>query len=197
MTKRRAKNSIYLVFLGILAVVLVAILLSVTPAGGWLYGAMRGAALLGYLAIFVAVLSSLYMRELVRFFGRSFVATHHIVAVTGLVFITLHPLAVAVAYQTWRVVLPRLGSWQSFLEWAGPPAWDLLVIASLAALWRRKISAWRTIHFLTYLAFILGTIHGVLIGTDLQSGIARWVAILMALAVTGTFVKKRLAARGN
>lgn len=197
MSKRRAQNTGYLAAIGLVALALVALLLVATPAGGWSYGVIRVAALLGYLAIFASILSSLFMRELVRFFGRSFVDIHHLFSVSGLVLITLHPLAVAVAYQTWRVVLPRLGSWQSFLEWAGPPAWDLLVIASLAALWRRKLKAnWRMIHYLTYLAFALGTVHGLMIGTDLQGGVARWVVLLMALGMLYVLIKKRFVRSG-
>ena len=38
---------------------------------------------LGYLMIFFASLSSIYLRELVRWLGRPFIQTHHIISVTG------------------------------------------------------------------------------------------------------------------
>jgi sulfoxide reductase heme-binding subunit YedZ len=89
---------------------------------------------------------------------------------------------------------------RGFLTWGGPPAWDLLVIASAAALLRASLKkSWRTIHYLTYLAFLIGTTHALLIGTDTQLWPVRIVAILMALAVVYAFVRKRLrpARRGR
>jgi sulfoxide reductase heme-binding subunit YedZ len=196
---RRARNTHYFYYLGIAGLILVAILLLITPPGSVLYAVVRGAALLGYVAVFLASMSSLYLRELVKFFGRSFVQVHHRLSVTGLLLITLHPLSVAASFGTLNVIWPRFGSLRAFLEWGGPPAWDLLIIASAAALWRTAIKkSWRTLHYLNYLAFLLGTIHALLIGTDTQFWPVRIVAILMALAVVYAFVRKRLQpARGG
>ena len=108
---------------------LVALGSTVTPLAWFI----RTCAVLGYLCVFVAALSSIYMRELVRWFGRSFVKTHHVVTVTGLVLLTLHPLAVAWNFGSPSVLIPQGGSWMDFFRWGGRWAWYLIGIASLVA----------------------------------------------------------------
>ena len=71
-----------------------------------------------------------------------------------------------------------------------------MAIASLAAVLRSALGRnWRTVHFLNYLAFLLATVHGVMIGTDFQSSVVKAISILMAVAVIGIFVLKRLGKR--
>jgi hypothetical protein len=56
---------------------------------------VRDLALLGYIAVFFAIVSSYYKRQVMKIFGRSFVDAHHILSVTGAVLLTLHPIGVA------------------------------------------------------------------------------------------------------
>ena len=93
----------------------VALQANITP----LYWAIRTCALLGYLGVFLSVVSSAYLRPLVRYFGRPFVQTHHALSVTSLVLITLHPLAVALSFGSLNVFVPILNSWIEFLRWGG------------------------------------------------------------------------------
>ena len=92
MTRKRTRRIWYLVLLGFVALTLVSGLIALQPYGTPLDRLVRGTAALGYLAIFLAIISSAYMRQLVRFFGRPFIQLHHILSVTGLVMVTLHPL---------------------------------------------------------------------------------------------------------
>jgi hypothetical protein len=196
MAPRKARNTGYLVLVGCVALALVAGAIALQPYGSPLFWFIRGAAMLGYLAVFLAIVSSAYMRTLVRFFGRSFVQVHHILSVTGLILITLHPLGVAWADGTLRVFVPRFDSWSVFLQLGGRPAWYLFAIATLAAVIRITLGRnWRMIHFLNYVAFLLATIHGILIGTDFQSTIVRAMSILLAVVVVGVFVQKRIGKR--
>ena len=196
MAPLRARNTGYLVLVGCVALALVGSLVSMQPYGTPLNWFTRGAALLGYLAIFLSIISSSTMRQLVRFFGRPFVRVHHILSVTGLILITLHPLGVAWSSASLRVFLPRFGSWLAFLQWGGPPAWYLIHIGSLAAVRRQSISRnWRTVHLLNYAAFLLGTIHATLIGTDFQSTVAKAVAVALAIVVVALFIQKRFRGR--
>jgi hypothetical protein len=195
MAPLKARNTGYLVLVGCVALALVSGLVSLQPYGTPLNWFTRGAALLGYLAIFLSIISSNYMRQLVRFFGRPFVRVHHILSVTGLILITLHPLGVAWSSASLRVFLPRFGSWLAFLQWGGPPAWYLIHIGSLAAVRRRSIRNWRTVHLLNYVAFLLGTIHAILIGTDFQSTVAKAVAVALAVVIVAIFIQKRFRGR--
>lgn len=121
MTRKRTRRIWYLILVGFAAVTLISGLIALQPYGTPLNRLVRGAAALGYLAIFLAIISSNYMRQLVRFFGRPFVQIHHILSVTGLVMVTLHPLGTAWSNASLRVWLPRLDSWLAFLEWGGLP----------------------------------------------------------------------------
>jgi DMSO/TMAO reductase YedYZ heme-binding membrane subunit len=169
MTRKGTRRIWYLILGGFAAVTLISGLIALQPYGTPLNRLVRGAAALGYLAVFLAIISSNYMRQLVRFFGRPFVQIHHILAVTGLVMLTLHPLGAAWSNASLRVWLPRLDSWLAFLEWGGPPA---------------------ALHLLNYVAFLLGTVHAIMIGTDFQRSIVRAVPVALALAVLATSIQK-------
>ena len=196
MTRKRARNTGYLVLIGLVALILVGGLMSVQPYGSPLNRLIRGMALVGYLAICLAIISSATMRRLVRFFGRPFVQVHHVLSVAGLILITLHPLGVAWSSGSARVLLPRFGSWLAFLQWGGPPAWYLIAAASLTAASRKAIGHnWRAIHTLTYVAFLLGTIHAAMIGTDFQNTVAKAVLVVLAFAVVAAFVQRRYQRR--
>jgi len=192
MTRRRPRKTGYFALTGLLALVLVSGLISLQPYGSPLNWITRGAALLGYLAIFLAIVSSAYMRQLVRFFGRPFVQVHHMLSVTGLILITLHPLSAAWSSTSLRVLLPRFDSWRVFLQLGGRPAWYLIAAAALTAALRSVIGRrWRAIHLLNYVAFLLGTVHAILIGTDFQQPVIKAVAITMAIVVIATLIQKR------
>lgn len=157
-----------------------------------IYSLARVAALLGYQLVFLSVLSSALVRPLVKTFGRPFVGLHHILAISGLVCLTAHAALVNIAWG--ESLSAESGSLVEFLHWAGEPALGLFVLAALAAVFRKQLKrAWPIVHALTYVAFLLGTIHATTapFTTDLQSTGVRVVAWLMALVVMGVFVARR------
>lgn len=183
MSKRPQRNGI-LVLIGIAAVGLVAGAMALNGYGSFLYALIRACGLLGYLAVFLSCLSSAFLRELTRFFGRPFVRVHHIFAVAGLVLLILHALGVAWDEASLAVFLPRFDSLRVFLALGGRPALWLLGIGSLAAVLRGSLrGSWRLIHRLNYIAFLLATAHGLLIGSDLGHVVARVVVIAMAVSL--------------
>ena len=103
---KKSGKTWYLVLMGIVALILVSGLMSLRPHGTPLNWLIRGAALMGYLAIFISAVSSAYMRQVIRFFGRPFIKVHHILTVMGLVLVTLHPLGAAINAGSPRVFLP-------------------------------------------------------------------------------------------
>ena len=105
---RKAKTWPFII-LGIVSLILVIILLLAVEPSTPLKFFLHTAALMGYLMIFFSSLSSIYLRELVRRLGRPFIQTHHIVAVTGLAMITLHPILAAIDAADPRVFVPN--SW--------------------------------------------------------------------------------------
>jgi len=190
---RKRRGLLYLILTGLVSLVVVGILIALQPIGGPLDWGVRAAAMLGYLAIFLAVVASAYMRQLFKLFGRPFIRVHHILSVTGLILVTLHPLGTAVRSSSLSVFVPDVSSINAFLSLGGRPAWYLIGLATLAAVLRTRIKQrWRTIHYLNYIAFLLATVHAVMIGTDFISPVMKGVAILMALAVVAIFVQKRI-----
>jgi sulfoxide reductase heme-binding subunit YedZ len=189
---KRARKTWYLVLVGIVTLILVSGLISLQPYGSPLNWLIRGTALMGYLAIFLSIVSSAYVRQVYRVFGRPFIKVHHILSVTGLTLVTLHPLGAAINAASPSVFLPRFDSWTVFLELGGRPAWYLIAAASLAAVLRRAIGRnWRAIHFLNYAAFLLGTVHAIMIGTDFQHTIVKAVSVALALVVVVIFIQRR------
>ena len=193
---KRAKRTWLLYTIGIAALVLVggAIVARQLIAGQviWISWAYRTCALLGYLCVFVASGSALYLRELVRLFGRPFIKTHHVVTVTGLILLALHGLMVSISLG-FGVLIPKVSSWLLFFTWGGPVALYLIGIASLVALLRTSSlrKQWRYLHWLNYLAFFLATTHAILLGSEFRSAAMKAIPIVLALALVAAFVLKR------
>lgn len=191
-TSKKSKNTWVLIICGVVALLLTGGIVALDSLVTPLDGVIRMGALLGYLAVFLAALSSNYMRELTRFFGRSFIKVHHIVSVTALVALTVHAIGVAWRAGSAAVFLPRFSSLQLFFSLGGRPAFWLLAITSLTALLRTAIGKnWKVIHWLNYLVFVLGTIHAQMIGPNFQHIGVRIVSGAMALVLIGVFVWKR------
>lgn len=196
MAKGKTGRLWYLGIIGVIVIVFVALLESRQPGSRFIDWMVRTAALLGYFCVFAAIVSSATMRQMIQIFGTSFIKVHHILSITGLVLITIHPLAVAWDALSLAVFIPRVDSWSSFFAYGGRVAWYLLGIGSLAAALRKPIGKnWRLLHTLNYIAFWLATVHGVLIGANVQDLAMRIVFGAMALVVLGVLVQKRLAAR--
>jgi sulfoxide reductase heme-binding subunit YedZ len=175
---------------------LVAVIVSTQPRPSPIYWLIRGAALIGYLTIFVSILSSVYLVQLVRFFGRPFIKVHHVSSITGLVAMLVHPITLAWASGSLGVFVPQFSSLRVFLTLAGRVVWPLVGIAALAAWLRKPLGKnWRAIHYLNYLAFWLVTAHAILIGSNFQSWIMRGLAIVLALITVAVLVQKRLPKR--
>jgi len=191
-SSRKPKNTWVLVAVGAFALLLAVIVVSLDRIATPIDGVIRVGALLGYQAVFLAALSSNYMRELTRYFGRSFPTLHHIASVGALAALIVHATGVALRAGSPAVFLPEFRSFQLFFSLGGRPALRLIAIASLAGLFRAAIGKnWRFIHWLNYIAFLLGTIHALLIGPNFTHIGVRIVSGAMAFALVAVFVNKR------
>jgi sulfoxide reductase heme-binding subunit YedZ len=194
---KRANRTWLLYVIGVAALIVIggAIAARQLVAGQIVLGSLvaRTCALLGYLCVFVAAVSALYMRELFRFFGRPFVKVHHAVTVSGLILLALHGL-MGVVNLGLNVLIPKVSSWRLFFAWGGPVALYLIGIASLAALFRTSSlrKQWRYLHWFNYLAFFLATTHAILLGSEFRSAAMKVIPIVLALALVAAFVFKRL-----
>jgi sulfoxide reductase heme-binding subunit YedZ len=186
----------YLGVIVLVAAIVVVLIQFLQPNAAPIDWVIRSAALMGYFCVFGAIVTSAYLRQMVRWFGRPFLKVHHTLSIAGLVLVTIHPLAVAWQALSLRVFIPAVNSWYAFFALGGRPAWYLLGVGALVAVLRGKIGKnWRLLHYLNYLAFWLATVHGILIGTTVQNWVMRVVFGAMALGVLGVFVQKRWGAQ--
>ncbi len=193
--KKQSKqgNVWYLVAIGAAVLVFVLLVEFIQPGGRPIDWAIRVLALAGYFCVFGAIVSSAYIREMRRFFGKPFLKVHHIISITGFSLITLHPVLVAWKAYSLRVFIPDVKSWYGFFSLGGRPAWYLIGLAALAAKMRKPIGKkWKLLHYLNYVAFWLATVHGVLIGSNVQTLLMRGVFVVLGVIVLGVMVKKRL-----
>jgi len=153
----------------------------------------RITGLAGIASLFIAILLSLLVRQSKQIFGVTYLKVHHFFSITGLIFISLHPIIMAIDFGTSRIFIPNFSSWNAFLVNAGRPALYLIYIATIAAIMRRNIGKyWRYIHWLLYIAFILGAIHGILSGSDLRNPALYVLYLAMIITVMIVFLYKRI-----
>jgi len=192
MARPQPKNTWVLVVSGLVALALVAGVVALDEVFAPMDAVIRVGALLGYLGVFVSSVSSNYMRELTRYFGRRFVKVHHAFSVTALVALAVHATTVAWRSGSLGAFVPQFSSLRLFLSLGGRPAFWLIAVAALTALLRASIGkGWKTVHWLNYLAFLLATAHAQLIGRNFQHLGVRIVSGLMAVVVVAVFVLRR------
>jgi predicted ferric reductase len=106
---------------------------------------------------------------------------HNFLSLLGLVFVIIHVLAVWIDPFTkfgWRdVFIPFLSSYHTFWLALGIISLYLGIAIGISAWIRPRIGYqwWRRLHYLTFLLFILVTLHGIMIGSDSKS----WWAIAL------------------
>ena len=192
------KHNTWLLVLTVPAVVGVSLLVQLaSPIEGWQYWLVRSLALSAYLFVFLAALSSASLPTVARTFGRPFVGVHHVATFAAFAAMVAHPFAYSLAVAgSLAPFVPRASSVLEFFQWAGRPALLLFIVAVIAGLLRLSFKkGWRYFHLVTYLAFILATVHANLLGTTLQIPAVRVASWLMAAVATIVFVRKRLQRR--
>ncbi len=191
------KRSPLAAYLAILAatVIITAIVLSLARTPG-LYGVARGAALVGYQFVFLAVLSSAFTRQLVRAYRKPFIRLHHWVSITGLALLVLHPILLVIVLKSTAVLTAAYTSGE-FFRYAGSPALIAFFLAAIAAVLRTRMNTvWRYIHWLNYVALLLGTAHAVLLGTSVALlPWLRWVLVLLAACGVAVYISRRVNTR--
>ncbi len=191
---KRSPLAAYLVILAA-TVIITAIVLSLARTPG-LYGVARGAALVGYQFVFLAVLSSAFTRPLVRAYRKPFIRLHHWVSITGLALLVLHPILLVIVLKSTAVLTAAYTSGE-FFRYAGSPALIAFFLAAIAAVLRTRMNTvWRYIHWLNYVALLLGTAHAVLLGTSVALlPWLRWVLVLLAACGVAVYISRRVNTR--
>jgi predicted ferric reductase len=197
MAQRAGKGSLWLLAVpGFVMVVLIVVLLVLVPYGTFVDQLIRVLALAAYLTAFASIIMTNYVREMFQYFGKPFMTIHHIASISALVLMIAHPVVVVFRDAWPGALLPQTGSVQLFFIYAGAPALYLFVIGVVAVLLRRlALRSWRYIHWLTYIAFILATVHAILLGANFVFLPVKIIAGLMAAASVLVFVLRRAKKR--
>lgn len=152
----------------------------------------RITGLTAVVSLFITIMLTLLVKESKKIFGVYFLRIHHFFAVTGLVLISLHPVIMALDFGTAKIFIPDFSSGQTFFKNGGPLALYLIYVAVIAALFNKKITkSWKYIHGLMYPAFLLGTVHGILKGSDMKNPVLSFLYAGLIVAVFIAFFYKR------
>ncbi len=191
---KKSPLAAYLVILAC-TVIIAAIVLTLASTPG-LYAVARGAALVGYQFVFLAVLSSAFVKPLVRTYRKPFIRLHHWVSITGLALLVLHPILLVIVLRSAAILTAAYTSGE-FLRYAGSPALTAFLLAAIAAVLRARINTiWRYVHWLNYVALLLGTAHAVLSGTSVALlPWLRWILVLLAAGGVAVYVNRRMQTR--
>jgi len=147
----------------------------------------------GISSLFVAILLSLLVRQSRHIFGVAYLKIHHFFSIAGFLLISLHPVIMLIDFGTARILIPDFRSWNSFFTNGGRLALYIIYFATIAALLRKRIVRyWRYLHVLIYPAFILGAVHGLRQGSDLNNAVLSIMFIIMIVTVSIIFFFKRV-----
>lgn len=152
----------------------------------------RFAGAFAYLTMFLAIVSSEYMVRMRKISGLPFMKAHHYLARIGILLILIHPMTFILEGKSIQIFSP-ISSTNVFIALAGRPAFYLFLLAAGIAIYRKKYRNWRKVHYLSYLAFLLISIHALMIGADFTINIMRILTLAMAVIVIATFIDKRSA----
>ena len=193
---------------GLFAVLVVLIVGATGPrawdqASGWLrdeyerlpWYTTRITALLSYLALSASTIYGLLLstRLLDRVTHRPISFTlHQDLAGIGVALALVHAAVLmidrSVPYSPVEVVVPFAGPYRPLWVGIGQMAMGLSLLVLLSFYVRKRIGtrAWRTIHYLSFAAFVGATIHGLMAGSDTSAG---WVyAAYLTLTVVVVFL---------
>jgi len=122
---------------------------------------------------------------------------HRNVSLLAVTFLGAHVITAVVDtfvdIRWWNAFVPFTGTYKPLSLGLGSFALDLLIAITVTSLLRHRMShrPWRAVHLLAYGAWVLGLLHGMLIGTDASTS---WGTLLNygCIAAVGVAVLARL-----
>ena len=182
------QKRLFLIIILIIPYILTIGVILNSGTGDLAYTLLRSCGLLGFLSLSLGVMINLGKKEMKPLLGKPFIAIHHLLVLTGLVLITLHPVILAFLVSDLSVFIPDISSMPAFLTQGGRVAIVLIYIGFLAAVFRSALRGrWILIHRIMYPAFLLGIIHANLAGGDLSNPVIKimYNGIAAGVIITG------------
>jgi predicted ferric reductase len=164
--------------LGSMAVLMVAVIALLTPAGtkaSWYF--TRSAAIVAYLLMTASMVWGLVLTtKIVKEFVPAPLAMglHNWLSWLAVGLGSFHAFLLLFdnyyTYSLAHLLIPFIGPYRPGAVGLGIIGLYLLALTSASFSWRGWLGqkAWRRLHYLTYAAYVLVTIHGLLAGTDSQ-----------------------------
>lgn len=116
-------------------------------------------------------------------------ALHQDLASIGVGFAAIHGMLLALdktmPFTLAQIAVPGLAPYAPVWVAVGQIAFYLMAIVLASFYLRRRIGqrAWRTLHYVTFLAFVGATVHGIAAGTDSASPWAWWLYVVSTMLV--------------
>ena len=135
----------------------------------------RAAGLMGYFLIWLSTFWGLVVSSKIldSFMDRGFTFDfHEYLSLIGLGFIAVHVIVLMadkyLPYSIWQVLIPFLSPYRPFWVGLGVIALYLTLLVSVTFYLRKKIGmeAFRKMHYLSLVAYLGSTLHGLYAGTD-------------------------------
>lgn len=167
----------------------------IARAGGFLAWALSAFSILWGLLITSRALGK-------RVKGPRLLDLHRFVGGLSVVFVVVHILALRLhRYENIRfgfkdLLVPMASSWHPGAVAYGIVAFYLLIAVEVTSLLRRWIptSLWRRVHYGGFFVFLLGSIHALKAGTDVQNPVIWWPSAIICAAIVGLAVTRAMAA---
>lgn len=153
------------------------------------YAVLRLTALLAFSLLFIGIITQTFKKFWWRFFKPARLQKFH--EWSGRVAFTLaisHPILLAAAgfFSASKVFIPQILSeyaYERTMALGTLGLYALIISVGAAVLRKRLARLWRGLHMMNYLVFYLILLHGLRLGSELQSGMLRYVWLVYALIV--------------
>ena len=128
---------------------------------------------------------------------------HEFLPTLAMVFAALHAIVLMgdayIGFSLVNLLVPFTATYRPM--WTGLGSVALyLSIALIASFYLKNLvsrKVWRAFHFVTYLAFVLAMVHGIMAGTDTSNPVVRWMYILTGASLLFATLYRILMVRGE
>lgn len=152
----------------------------------------RALGFLGYWALAISVIYGLLLStgilDAIAHRAVSF-SLHQELSAIAIALVALHGVVLTldtfVKTSLLDVIVPFAGSYRPVWVGIGQLAFYLMVVVYASFYFRRRLGqrGWRLLHYTTFLAFVGGTAHGLMAGTDTSAPWALWSYVGASIAV--------------
>ena len=168
----------------------------------WWYVARSGGIVAWALAALAVIWGLQLSTRLVRKPAPAWVLDlHRFLGGFAVVFVGVHLLGLAadsfIGFGPAELFVPFASSYEPFAVALGVVAMYLLLAVEITSLLMKRIPRrfWRGVHFSSYAVFVLGTLHGLLAGTDGDNALFQWSCLIVSGVVLFMTLVRILAPR--